>query len=132
MPEVSFDNLLIICVIAALAPLIAGALPKLRVPAVVLEIVAGIVVGPNGLDWVQIDTPVQILALFGLAFLLFLAGLEIDLARLRGRTLGVAVGGYVVTLGLGLAAGSALDAAGWVQQPPLIAIALSATALGLV
>jgi len=132
MPEVSFDNLLIICVIAALAPLIAGALPKLRVPAVVLEIVAGIVVGPNGLDWVQIDTPVQILALFGLAFLLFLAGLEIDLARLRGRTLGVAVGGYVVTLGLGLAAGSALDAAGWVQQPLLIAIALSATSLGLV
>ncbi|PZS34396.1 MAG: sodium:proton antiporter, partial [Pseudonocardiales bacterium] len=43
-----------------------------------------------------------------------------------------AVGGYVVTLGLGLAAGSALDAAGLVQQPLLIAIALSATSLGLV
>ena len=88
MPEVSFDNLLIISVIAVLAPLLAGALPKLRIPAVVLEIVAGIVVGPTGFGWVEVDLPVQILALFGLAFLLFLAGLEIDLMQLRGRLLG--------------------------------------------
>ena len=132
MPEVSFDNLLIISVIAVLAPLLAGALPKLRIPAVVLEIVAGIVVGPTGFGWVQVDVPVQILALFGLAFLLFLAGLEIDLMTLRGRSLRIAAGGYVVTLVLGLGAGAALDAAGWVDQPLLIAIALSATSLGLV
>src|SRR4051812_21368020 len=132
MPEVSFDNLLIVSVIAVLAPLLAGAVSRLRVPAVVLEIVAGIVVGPTGFDWVEVDLPVQILALFGLAFLLFLAGLEIDLTRLRGRLLAVALGGYVVTLALGLAAGAALHAIGWVQQPLLIAIALSATSLGLV
>jgi Kef-type K+ transport system membrane component KefB len=132
MPEVSFDNLLIICVIAVLAPLLAGALPKLRIPAVVLEIVAGIVVGPGGFNWVQVDLPVQILALFGLAFLLFLAGLEIDVMTLRGRSLRIAAGGYVVTLVLGLGAGAALDASGWVDQPLLIAIALSATSLGLV
>ncbi len=70
MPDVSFDNLLLISVIAVLAPMLAGALPKLRIPAVVLEIVAGIVVGPTGFGWVEIDLPVQILALFGLAFLL--------------------------------------------------------------
>ena len=75
-----------------LAPLLAGALPRLRVPAVVLEIVAGIVVGPTGFGWVRVDLPVQILALFGLAFLLFLAGLEIDLMRLRGRSLALARG----------------------------------------
>ncbi len=132
MPDVSFDNLLIISVIAVLAPLLAGALPKLRIPAVVIEIVAGIVVGPTGFGWVEVDLPVQILALFGLAFLLFLAGLEIDLMQLRGRSLGIALGGYALTVGLGLAAGSALQAAGWVQQPLLIAIALSATSLGLV
>jgi Kef-type K+ transport system membrane component KefB len=132
MSEVSFDNLLIIAVIAVLAPLLAGALPKLRIPAVVLEIVAGIVVGPTGFGWVEVDLPVQILALFGLAFLLFLAGLEIDLMTLRGRSLRIAAGGYVVTLVLGLGAGAALDAAGWVDQPLLIAIALSATSLGLI
>src|SRR4051794_3549986 len=132
MPEVSFDNLLIISVIAVLAPLLAGALPRLRIPAVVLEIVAGIIVGPTVLDWVEVDLPVQILALFGLAFLLFLAGLEIDLMTLRGRSLRVAAGGYVVTLVLGLGAGGVLDAVAWVDQPLLIAIALSATSLGLV
>jgi Kef-type K+ transport system membrane component KefB len=67
MPDVSFDNLLIISAIAALAPLLAGALPGLRIPAVVLEIIAGIVVGPTGFGWVEIDLPVQILALFWLA-----------------------------------------------------------------
>ena len=92
MPPVEFTNLLIICVIALLAPLALGFAPRLRIPAVVLEIVVGIVVGPSVLGWVHIDLPVEVLALFGLAFLLFLAGLEIDLARLRGRVLTVAAG----------------------------------------
>jgi len=62
--------------IAAGAPLLIGLSPRLRIPAVVLEIVAGIIVGPSGLGWVRIDLPIQILSLIGLAFLLFLAGLE--------------------------------------------------------
>jgi Kef-type K+ transport system membrane component KefB len=132
MPAVSFTNVLIISTIAVLAPLMVGFLPWLRVPAVVLEIVAGIVVGPSVLGWVRVDLPVQILALFGLAFLLFLAGLEIDLRRLRGRVLRLAVLGYVVTLVLGLAAGAGFHAVGWVREPLLLAIALSATSLGLV
>ena len=131
-PDVSFTNLLVICVIAVLAPLVVGFAPRLRVPAVVLEIVAGIVVGPSVLGWVHVDLPVQILALFGLAFLLFLAGLEIDLYRLRGRVLRLAALGYLVTAGPGLAVGVGFHAAGWVGAPLLLAIALSATSLGLV
>jgi Kef-type K+ transport system membrane component KefB len=132
VPDVSFDNLLIISAIAVLAPLLIGFVPRLRVPAVVLEIAAGIVVGPSVLGWVEIDLPVQILALFGLAFLLLLAGMEIDLHRLRGRVLTLAVLGYAVTLVLGLGAGLGFHAAGWVMSPLLLAIALSATSLGLV
>jgi Kef-type K+ transport system membrane component KefB len=132
MPAVSFTNLLIISAVAVLAPLLLGLLPRLRVPAVVLEIVAGIVLGPSVLGWVRVDLPVQILALFGLAFLLFLAGLEIDLARLRGPVLRLALLGYAVTLMLGLAAGVGFRASGWVGQPLLLAIALSATSLGLI
>jgi predicted Kef-type K+ transport protein len=132
MPDVSFTNLLIISAIAVLAPLTVGFLPRLRIPAVVLEIVAGIVVGPSVLGWVHVDLPVQILALFGLAFLLFLAGLEIDLHRLRGRVLRLAALGYLVTLILGVGAGAGFHAIGWVAEPLLLAIALSATSLGLV
>jgi len=132
MPDVSFTNLLIICVVAVGAPMLVGFLPWLRIPAVVLEIVTGIVLGPSVLGWLHVDLPVQILALFGLAFLLFLAGLEIDTRRLRGRVLMLAGAGYLVTLVLGSAAGAGFHAAGWVGQPLLLAIALSATSLGLV
>ncbi|RSD15527.1 cation:proton antiporter [Amycolatopsis eburnea] len=132
MPGVEFVNLFAVTAIALVAPLLLALVPKLRVPAVVLEIVLGIVAGPSGLGWVHADVPVRIAALLGLAFLLFLAGLEIDVHRLRGRALRPAVLGYGVTLALGLAAGAGFGAAGWVHSPLLIAVALSATSLGLV
>jgi Kef-type K+ transport system membrane component KefB len=128
----SFGNLLVVALIAVAAPLLLGLVPSLRVPAVVLEIVAGIVVGPSGLGWVEVDVPVQVLALIGLAFLLFLAGLEIDLPGLRGPILKTAVTGFGVTLALGVAVGLVFGAIGWVKSPLLIAVALSATSLGLV
>src|SRR5690349_9391183 len=132
MPDVEFTNLFVVTVIALLAPLCLGLAPRLRIPAVVLEIVAGIVVGPQVLGWVEVDLPVSIVALLGLAFLLFLAGLEIDLRLLRGQVLRLALLGYVVTLVLGLVAGLGLDLVGWVDSPGLVAITLSATSLGLV
>jgi Kef-type K+ transport system membrane component KefB len=132
MPDVSFVNLLVVVAVAVLAPLTVGYLPRLRIPAVVLEIVGGIIIGPSVLGWVHVDLPVAILALFGLAFLLFLAGLEIDVHRLRGRLLRFAVLGYLVTLVLGYGASASFTAIGWVSQPLLLAITLSATSLGLV
>src|SRR5205085_1906611 len=132
MPSPSFGGLLVVAAIALGAPLLVGLVPALRVPAVVLEIAAGIVVGPAGFGWVEVDVPIQVLSLLGLAFLLFLAGLEIDVAQLRGPVLRAAGLGYVVTLALGLAVGGALAAVGWVKSPVLIAVALSATSLGLV
>jgi len=99
---------------------------------VILEIVAGIASGPSGLDWVKVDLPIQVLSVIGLAFLLLLAGLEVELDRLRGRLLRLPLIGFVATLALGAAVGFTLHAAGQVKSPLLIAIALSATSLGLV
>src|SRR3954452_980062 len=132
MPAASFLNLFIVCLVAAGAPLLLGFVPRLRLPSVILEIVAGIVLWPSVLGWVEIDLPVQILGLIGLAFLLFLSGLEIDPGRLRGRLLRTAVLGYVITLVLGVPIGFALRSAGWVHSPLLLTVALSATSLGLV
>ena len=132
MPDVSFDNLLIVFMIAVAVPLLLGFAPRLRVPSVVIEIIVGVIVGPSVLGWVQIDLPVQILAVFGLAFLLFLAGLEIDLRGLRGNLLQVAVLGYLLTLVLGVTVGAGFGALNWVSSPLLVAIALSATSLGLI
>src|SRR6185312_787034 len=132
MPDVSFTNLLVVAAVAVSAPKTVGFAPRLRIPAVVLEIICGIIIGPSGFGWVRVDLPVQILALFGLAFLLFLAGLEIDVHQLRGRLLRFAVLGYLVTLVLGYGAGASFAAVGWVSEPLLLAITLSATSLGLV
>lgn len=128
----SFTGLLVVAVIALAAPLLVGLIPAIRVPAVVLEILAGIAVGPSGFGWVDVDVPIQIVSLIGLAFLLFLAGLEIDVTRLRGAVLRSAGLGYVATLALGVAVGLAFFAVDWVQSPLLVAIALSATSLGLI
>lgn len=132
MPDVGFTNLFAVALVALLAPLLLGLAPRLRVPAVVLEIVAGIVIGPHGLGLVSVDLPLQIVSLLGLGFLLFLAGLEIDVHRLRGQVLRLAVLGYLVTLALGAIAGLGFSAAGWVQSALLLAVTLSATSLGLV
>ncbi len=132
MPDIGFDNLLAVSLIALLAPLALGLAPRVRVPAVVLEIVAGVVVGPSVLGWVEPDLVVSIVAVLGLAFLLFLAGLEIDTRGLRGPLLRLAAAGYAVTLVLGVGAGVGLQSLGWVQDPLLVAVALSATSLGLV
>jgi Kef-type K+ transport system membrane component KefB len=132
MSSPSFGGLLVVAAIALGAPLLIGLVPALRIPAVVLEIVAGIAVGPSGFGWVEVDVPIQVLSLLGLAFLLFLAGLEIDVTKLRGPVLRSAGLGYGLTLALGLAVGVAFAAAGWVKSPVLTAIALSATSLGLI
>ena len=132
MAELHFTNLLIVMVVAFLAPLVVRLIPRVRVPSPVLEIVAGIVIGPALLGWVQVDPPVEVLALIGLAFLLFLAGLEIDMRRLRGRPLTLALLGFVASFALAVVAGLALSAAGFTSAPLLVAIILCATSLGLV
>ena len=96
--EISFDNLLIVVAAGFFAPLAIGMVPGLRLPSVVLEIVIGIVLGPAVLGWVEIDQPVEVLAVIGLAFLLFLAGLEIDLGALRGALLRAASVGFAASL----------------------------------
>jgi Kef-type K+ transport system membrane component KefB len=132
MPEISLMGVLIVAVIAFVVPLGLGLVPSLRIPSVVLEITAGILIGPAVLGLVEVDLPLQVLELFGLAFLLFLAGLEIDLDRLRGARLRSAAAGFVVSLAIALGIGLGLKAAGLIEAPLLVAIILSATSLGIV
>ena len=132
MPDVSFTGLLLVVVVAFVVPLLLGLSPAHRLPSVVLEIVAGILIGPSVLGWVKIDLPIQILSLLGLAFLLFLAGLEVELERLKGRLLVFVSGGFLLSLGLALLVGFVLYLSGQVLSPLFIAIILVATALGVV
>jgi Kef-type K+ transport system membrane component KefB len=131
MPAISFNGLLIIAGIAVLVPVVLGLLPKVTLPGAVLEVIAGIVIGPSVLGWVHIDAPVQVLSDLGLGMLLFLAGLEIDVQRLRGplgRLAGWAFGGSAV---LGIGCAFALSLAGLANRPLFLAIVLMSTSAGL-
>jgi Kef-type K+ transport system membrane component KefB len=132
MPDIHFTNLLVVVAVAFAAPLVLGFFPRLRLPAIVLEIVLGIAIGPSGLGWVEVDLPVDILALIGLAFLLFLAGLEIDVERLRGRVLRLTAVGFAVSFAIGIVVGLLLDAGGFIRSPLFIAIVLVSTSLGVI
>jgi len=132
MPDVHFTNLLVVVAVGLVAPLALGFFPRVRLPAIVLEIVLGIVIGPSGLGWVEPDLPVSILALVGLAFLLFLSGLEIDVERLRGRILKLTALGFVVSFAIAIVLGLGLEAGGFVRSPLFVAIVLVATSLGVI
>jgi Kef-type K+ transport system membrane component KefB len=133
MPEISLLGVLIVATVAFVVPLALGLVPALRVPSVVVEIVAGIVIGPAVLGLVEVDAPLHFMSLLGLAFLLFLAGMEIDLGGLlRGGALRSAVLGFVFSLAIAFGIGLALGVAGLIRSPLLVAIMLSATSLGIV
>jgi Kef-type K+ transport system membrane component KefB len=132
MAEIAFTNLLIIVVVAFAAPFLLGLAPSVRLPSVVVEIVAGIVIGPSVLGWVEIDDAVRVLSVIGLAYLLFLAGLEIEFDRLRGSVLRLAFGGWAASLTIAVVVGLGLAAAGAVGSPLFVAIIFATTALGVI
>ena len=132
MGEVEFTSLLIVVATAFAAPFVLGLAPSLRLPAVVLEIVAGIVIGPSVLGWVSIDDSIRVLATIGLVFLLFLAGLEIDFRELKGRAVRLTGIGFLLSFGIAIGLAFVLKGAGLVERPLFVAIVLTATSLGIV
>lgn len=131
-PDVSFVGLLVVAATAFVVPIALALTPARRIPAVVLLIVAGIVLGPSGSGLIRIDLPIQIMALLGLAFLLFLAGMEIEVHELRGRRLRLALVAFALSFLLAVAAGEAVGAAGLTGSPLLVAVILVGTSLGIV
>ncbi|CAA9337819.1 MAG: hypothetical protein AVDCRST_MAG07-2189 [uncultured Frankineae bacterium] len=126
------DDLVLVLAIAAVVPLALASLPRLALPAPVVEILAGIVLGPGVLAVVEPDEAVRTLATIGLAFLLFLAGLEIDMEQLRGSGARLALRGLLLSVTAAAVAGAALQLTGVVDNGRLLAVLLLATSLGLV
>src|SRR5512135_495048 len=102
MSIVSTDlfRLLIVGVVACLAPLLIYLTHASLLPAVVLEIVGGIIIGPQVLHLVYVDPILRYISLMGLSYLLFLSGMEVDLHRLRGRIMLLVGSGYLLSFGL--------------------------------
>jgi Kef-type K+ transport system membrane component KefB/Trk K+ transport system NAD-binding subunit len=139
--ETRFLPLLLVVVLAMVVPLLLARFR--RIPVVVGEILAGIVVGPSVLGLVSgHETTLELLAEIGFAFLMFLSGLEIDFSILfaaskRERTNGpssllLAGLSFALTLILSLVVGFGLFWAGFVRDPWMMTLILSTTSLGIV
>jgi Kef-type K+ transport system membrane component KefB len=122
----------LVLAIAVAAPLLAEIPMGVRLPALVLEMMLGIVVGPHVLGLASADTLLEwIGGRLGLAALFFMAGMELDLGRVRGRPLSLAARGWVLSLALGLAAAGLLYVLPLLHAPMMVALALTTTALGV-
>jgi Kef-type K+ transport system membrane component KefB len=124
------QTLLIVLTLAVLAPVLVELIPRVAIPAIVLEIVLGIFVGPQGLQWAETNQQLELLSRFGMAFLFFLAGLEIDFAAIRGRPIVWAGLGWLVSVAIAMGAGWGLHAAGVIVSGAVVATACTTTALG--
>jgi len=130
--ENSPTGLLIVAACAVIVPTALVFLPRVKIPANVLEIIAGIIIGPSVLGWVELDDPaVGVLSLIGLGMLLFIAGLELHLREILGPQMPVILMAYAVSCGFALGAGLILDMTGIIGSPVFVAIILASTALGV-
>ena len=119
-------------VMLAAAKIMAEVFERLRQPAVVGEILAGIVIGPSLLGWVAPSELITILAEFGVIFLLFTVGLETkpkDIFQVGPRAVMVAVLGVVLPFVAGFFIAMAWD--GSTVEAMFIGAALVATSVGI-
>ena len=129
---VTFNGLLIVALAAVLVSVVVGLFPRLPVPGAVLEVIAGILIGPAVFGWVHIDVSITVLADLGLGTLLFLAGLEIDTRSLLGPVGRLAALAFGASALLGIGCGYALEGIGTGGRPLFLAIVLMSTSAGLV
>ena len=123
-------SLVLVLLASTIAAIAARLHSRLLLPTVVVEIVLGILIGPEVLDIAQSDQYIEFLSTIGLVFLFFFAGLEVVEKRVPRRELTRGTAGWAASLAIGLAVGFGLHAAGLEAEGWLLGVALATTALG--
>ncbi len=129
MPDPFFSDFLIIIIVATL---VAFAVEKVRLPAILGFLLAGVMIGPNGLGFISSNERIHDLAEVGVILLMLTIGLEFSFKRLKGLGQISFVGGMaqlLISIGLGM-----LTAVfkGWTLYQGFVlgsVIALSSTAI---
>src|SRR4051794_12582048 len=130
--EVDTSSFLVIVATAALAATLSAVagLRNVFVPVVVIELVLGVLVGPQVLDLAQVNDFTDFFSSLGLGMLFFFAGYEIDLGRIAGLPLRLALAGWAFSLVLAYSLGGILAALGVVISLVYVGSALATTAIG--
>lgn len=119
-------SLLLIVLGAALLPVLAR---RIRLPAVVLEIAFGMLLGKSALDLGVAGDWLPFLAELGFLLLMFQAGMELDFGAMAEQSGGQLTFQFVI---FGVTFGLAIGAAVWLGQGMFTALVLTTTSLGLV
>ncbi len=136
----NFVPLLLILGLAFVVPLAVGRIRWL--PVVVAEIIAGVIIGHSVLNLVGESQILEFMSEIGLAFLMFIAGMEIDLNKLLPmngnspskqdrKLLSLTLIVYLLTVSLAIPGGFLLNRLGLESDPWLLGFVLSATSLGV-
>lgn len=145
----SLTSLLIVTVLSFLVPLFVKRIKKIYIPVVVGEILVGMIIGKSGFDIIEMDTALEFIQFFGLAYLMFVAGLEIDFsifakgnqitkdksASVKGilkHPLILSIVILLITLTLAYITALFLERFGFISDPVLMALIMGTTSLGIV
>jgi Kef-type K+ transport system membrane component KefB/Trk K+ transport system NAD-binding subunit len=136
----SLGSLTLVVAIAFFIPIILHKLRLKTFPVVVAEILAGLLIGKSGLNLIADDPWLELLSMFGLIYLMFLSGLEIDFSQLgrnkktkggpRPLTASLIVFCGIMAVSYGL--GFGLMSIGFVSEPYLMMIIIATISLGVV
>jgi Kef-type K+ transport system membrane component KefB len=128
---VDATSFLVIVAIAAVAGLVVTLLgARVAIPVVVVEILLGIVIGPQVAGIADLDPATQFFGNLGLGMLFFFAGYEINFERIEGRPLNLGILGWLISLVLAYALAGALEAGNIVVSGLYTGSAMATTAIG--
>ena len=119
MPLVFESLFLEVTAILVVSAVIGALATQLRQPLIVAFIGVGVLVGPAGLDLVSAHEQIELLAELGIALLLFVVGLKLDLHLIRttgpvalatglGQVIFTSLFGFLIALGFGMGTVEAL------------------------
>jgi len=129
--EVDTGSFFAIVLIAAIAAITVAAVPsRFAPPVVVVELLLGIVIGPELLDVAKTDDFIDFFSNLGLGMLFFFAGYEIDFERIKGRPLRLGMLGWAISVALAYGIGGILAAAGVIVSFLYTGSAMATTAIG--
>jgi Kef-type K+ transport system membrane component KefB len=129
--QVDTGSFFAVVVVAAIAAVIVVVVPKrLAPPVVVLELMLGILIGPEVLHLAHVDDFTEFFSNLGLGMLFFFAGYEIDFERIKGAPLKLGAIGWVLSVGLAFGIGGVLAGAGVIVSFLYTGAAMATTAIG--
>ncbi len=131
MIDVDTSSFFAIVLVAAIAATTVAVVPKgMAPPVVVLELLLGILIGPEVLDLAHSSDFIDFFSNLGLGMLFYFAGYEIDFERIKGAPLKLGAAGWALSVGLAYGIGGLLAAAGIVVSFLYTGSALATTAIG--